>query len=68
MNLVTVHGKLELEARDETAGIVEEGRILSWMCGDERGVLGREFLAFFWCISNCLARFANCSSVAPVFC
>jgi hypothetical protein len=36
MNLVTVHGKLELEARDETARIVEEGRILSWMCGDER--------------------------------
>ncbi len=23
---MTVHGKLELEARDETAGIVEEGR------------------------------------------
>ncbi len=28
MNLVTVHGKLELEARDEAAGIVEEGGFL----------------------------------------
>jgi hypothetical protein len=28
-------GKLELEARDEMAEMVEEGKILSWMCGDE---------------------------------
>jgi hypothetical protein len=28
-------GKLKLEARDETLGMVEEGMILSWMCGDE---------------------------------
>jgi hypothetical protein len=27
-------GKLELEAKDETAGIVEEGRIFSWKWGD----------------------------------
>jgi hypothetical protein len=28
-------GKFELEARAETAGIVEEERIFSWMCRDE---------------------------------
>jgi hypothetical protein len=26
MNLVTVHGKLGLEAKDETAGMVEESK------------------------------------------
>jgi hypothetical protein len=38
-----VHGKLGLETSVETVGSVEEGKIISWMCRDEGGILGREW-------------------------
>ncbi len=59
VDLVTVHGKLGLEARDETAQSVEEGRQF-FMLEVERlsghSVLG--VLTFFsWCACSCLVGY-----------
>jgi hypothetical protein len=63
-----VHGKLELEAWVETAGSVEEGMILSWMCGDEGGILGWNFSSFSFGVLAATWHDCCLSSAAPLFC